>query len=82
MDKVVFTHQYFEKTFGITKGDFCHGLIHPWQMWDKRPALGWSDYRTPIDNLYMCGSACHPGPGITCIPGYNGANTVLTDLNK
>ena len=81
MDKVVFTHQYFEKTFGITKGDFCHGLIHPWQMWDKRPVLGWSNYRTPIENLYMCGSACHPGPGITCVPGYNGANAVLEDLN-
>ncbi len=82
MDKVVLTHQYFEKTFGITKGDFCHGLLHPWQMWDKRPVPGWADYRTPIENLYMCGSACHPGPGVTCIPGYNGANAVLNDLNR
>ncbi|MFO8100888.1 MAG: NAD(P)/FAD-dependent oxidoreductase [Dehalococcoidia bacterium] len=82
MDKVVFTHQYFEKTFGITSGDFCQGLLHPWQMWDKRPARGWSDYRTPIENLYLCGSACHPGPGITCIPGYNGANAVIRDLGK
>jgi phytoene dehydrogenase-like protein len=82
MDKVVLTHQYFEKTFGVTKGDFCHGLLHPGQMWDKRPAPGWSNYRTPIENLYMCGSACHPGPGVTCVPGYNSANEVLKDLNK
>ncbi len=82
IDKVVFTHQYFEKTFGITKGDFCQGLLHPWQMWDKRPAPGWSNYRTPIENLYMCGSACHPGPGVTCVPGYNSANEVLNDLDK
>lgn len=81
IDKVVFTHQYFEKTFGITRGDFCHGLLHPGQMWDKRPVRGWSNYRTPIINLYMCGSACHPGPGITCIPGYNGANAVLEEWN-
>lgn len=80
MDKVVFTHQYFERTFGITKGDFCHGLLHPGQMWDKRPAPGWSNYRTPIENLYMCGSACHPGPGITCVPGYNSAREVLKDI--
>lgn len=82
MDKVVLTHQYFEKTFGITKGDFCHGLLHPWQMWDKRPVPGWGGYRTPIENLYMCGSACHPGPGVTCIPGYNAANEVMGRLTQ
>jgi len=82
MDKVVLTHQYFEKTFGITRGDFCHGLLHPGQMWNKRPVPGWANYRTPVENLYMCGSACHPGPGITCIPGYNGASAVLEDWNR
>ena len=25
---------------------------------------GWAQYRTPIKNLYMCGSATHPGGGI------------------
>ena len=77
MNKVVLTQQYFEKTFGITGGDFCHGLLHPGQMWDRRPIPGWSDYRTPIENLYMCGASCHPGPGISCIPGYNGARQAL-----
>ena len=77
MDQVVLTHQYFEKTFGITAGDFCHGLLHPGQMWNLRPVPGWSDYRTPIENLYMCGSACHPGPGVTGVPGYNSAHAVL-----
>jgi len=80
MDKVVLTHQYFEATFGVTAGDFASGLMHPGQMWDKRPVPGWSDYRTPVRNLYMCGAACHPGPGVTCIPGYNGARAVLQDL--
>ncbi len=79
-DRVILTQDYFEKTFGITNGDFCHGLLHPGQMWSRRPVAGWSDYRTPIGNLYMCGSACHPGPGITGIPGYNGARRVLGDL--
>jgi phytoene dehydrogenase-like protein len=80
MDKVVLTHQYFEATFGVTQGDFASGLLHPWQMWDQRPVRGWSDYRTPLRNLYMCGAACHPGPGVTCIPGYNGARAALQDL--
>ena len=67
----------FENTFGVTAGDFASGLLHPGQMWDKRPVPGWANYRTPIRNLFMCGSACHPGPGVTCIPGYNGAREVL-----
>jgi phytoene dehydrogenase-like protein len=78
LDQVVLTHQYFEKTFGATKGDFCQGLLHPGQMWSRRPVPGWSGgYRTPVEGLYMCGAACHPGPGVTCIPGYNGAQEVL-----
>ncbi|NQT74074.1 MAG: NAD(P)/FAD-dependent oxidoreductase [Chloroflexi bacterium] len=82
MDRVVLTQQYFEKTFGITAGDFCHGMLHPGQMWDRRPIPGWSNYKTPIENLYMCGSACHPGPGVTCAPGYNSANEVLKNWKK
>ncbi len=80
MNKAVLTHKYFESKFGITGGDFTHGLIQPSQWWDKRPVKGWSNYRTPLDNLYMCGSSSHPGPGVTCIPGYNAANEVLKDL--
>jgi phytoene dehydrogenase-like protein len=82
MDKVVLTQQYFESTFGATGGDFTLGLISPGQMWDRRPVRGWSDYRTPVANLFMCGSACHPGPGITCVPGYNGAREVLKGWKK
>lgn len=77
MDRVIVTQKYFENTFGLTEGDFASGLMHPGQMWDKRPVPGWGGYKTPIENLYMCGAACHPGPGVTCIPGYNGAREVL-----
>jgi len=79
MDKVVFTQTYFENTFNVTEGDFASGLLHPGQMWDKRPVRGWANYRTPIKNLFMCGSACHPGPGVTCIPGYNCSREVLNN---
>jgi phytoene dehydrogenase-like protein len=80
MDKAVLTQYWFQNTFGVTGGDFCSGLIEPQQMWDKRPVPGWSDYRTPVESLYMCGQACHPGAGVTCIPGYNSAREVLKDL--
>ncbi|MBW1900492.1 MAG: NAD(P)/FAD-dependent oxidoreductase [Deltaproteobacteria bacterium] len=81
MDKTVLTQTYFENTFNVTAGDFASGLLHPGQMWDKRPVQGWANYRTPIESLFMCGSACHPGPGVTCVPGYNGAREVLKELN-
>ena len=77
IDKAILTHRYFENTCGVTGGDYSSGLIHPEQMWDRRPVLGWANYTTPVENLFMCGSACHPGPGVTCVPGYNCANVVL-----
>jgi len=79
-ERVVFTNQYFANTFGITGGDFAHGLLHPGQMWDRRPAPGWTQYSTPIPQLYLGGAACHPGPGVTAIPGWRSAQTVLAAL--
>jgi hypothetical protein len=67
-------------SFSASAIDGTHGLIQPSQWWDNRPVKGWSNYRTPLDNLYMCGASSHPGPGVTCIPGYNAANAVLKDM--
>lgn len=78
MDKVVFTHQYFEKTFGITAGDCTTGLLYAGQMFGDRPVPGWAEYETPLENLFMCGAATHPGPGATCLPGRNGAQALLS----
>jgi phytoene dehydrogenase-like protein len=77
MDQVVFTQQYFEKTFAATAGDFCQGLLKPGQFFGDRPVAGWGNYETPLENLYMAGAACHPGPGVTCLPGLNGAKVVM-----
>ncbi len=77
MDQVVFTQEYFEKTFGTTGGDFAQGLLHPGQMFGDRPVPGWANYETPLENLFMAGGGCHPGPGVTCIPGLNGARVVM-----
>ena len=37
-------------------------------------------YRTPVPDLYMCGSGCAPGPGVMFLPGYNSAHAILEDL--
>jgi len=67
------------RKYGLNKGDIFHGSMKPSQMFSFRPVAGWSDHKTPIKNLYMCGSACHPGGGVTGIPGRNAAKVVLKD---
>ena len=45
-----------------------------------RPFPGWSNYRTPIKGLYMCGPATHPGGGVSGASGHNVAKVILEDL--
>jgi len=47
-----------------------------------RPAPGWAQYKTPVHNLYMCGSATHPGGGIMGAPGRNAAMRILKETSK
>jgi phytoene dehydrogenase-like protein len=44
--------------------------------------LGYGDYRTPVKNLYLCGSGAHPGGGVTGAPGHNCAREVLRDFGR
>jgi phytoene dehydrogenase-like protein len=50
------------------------------QMFNMRPVPGYSDYRTPIAGLYLCGSGVHPGGGVMGVPGWNAAREILRDL--
>jgi phytoene dehydrogenase-like protein len=68
----------YELMFGCTGGDFTHALLHPDQMGAFRPGpRGWGDMDLPFAGLYLCGSGCHGGPGVTFIPGYNAGYAVL-----
>jgi phytoene dehydrogenase-like protein len=71
IDKAIFSSDHFASMHGATEGDFTHGLIHPENMLAERAMVPGSAHRTPIEGLYLCGSACHPGPGVTFMPGYN-----------
>jgi phytoene dehydrogenase-like protein len=76
--RVVYPSYTYELMFGATGGDFCHGLLHPDLMGPFRPGpRGWIDEAIPIDGLFLSGSGCHGGPGVTFIPGYNAGNAVL-----
>ncbi|MDA0679308.1 MAG: NAD(P)/FAD-dependent oxidoreductase [Proteobacteria bacterium] len=78
----VYTPYDLEKTFGITEGNIFHGDINMGQLFFMRPLPGWSQYRTPIDGLYLCGAGTHPGGGVTGAPGYNAAKQILRDKTR
>jgi phytoene dehydrogenase-like protein len=71
-----------EREFGLTGGDIFHGQLSLDQLWSARPVLGHADYRTPVKDLYLCGSGAHPGGGVTGAPGHNCAREILRDLGK
>jgi phytoene dehydrogenase-like protein len=60
-----------ESTYGLTEGDLNHGLLMLDQFLFMRPIPGWSNHKTPIDNLYLCGSGVHGGGGVSGAAGRN-----------
>jgi phytoene dehydrogenase-like protein len=68
-----------EREWGLSEGNIFQGELTLEQLFFLRPAPGWAQYRTPIANLYMCGSATHPGGGIMGAPGRNAAMKILAD---
>jgi phytoene dehydrogenase-like protein len=71
-----------ERVFGLHKGSISHGSLSLHQLAYTRPATGYAYYRSPIPGLYMCAAGTHPGGGVQGAPGYNCAQTVLSDLGK
>ena len=82
VERQVLTPVDLEQTFGLSGGHGDHGEPSLDQMFTFRPLLGWSNYRTPIDGLYICGAGTHPGGGITGAPGLNASREILADLRK
>jgi len=71
-----------ERTYGLTEGNIFHGDLNLEQLFFNRPVAGWSQYRTPVTGLYLCGAGAHPGGGVTGAPGHNCAHQVLRDLKR
>ncbi len=68
-----------ERSIGLTEGNIFQGELSLEQLFFLRPVAGWARYKTPIRNLYMCGSATHPGGGIMGAPGRLAALEILKD---
>ncbi len=75
----VLTPLDLEREWGLTEGNIFQGELSLEQLFFLRPVPGWAEYRTPIKNLYMCGSATHPGGGIMGAPGRLAAMEILKD---
>ena len=78
----VLTPLDLERTYGLTEGNIFHGDLRLEQLFFMRPVPGWSQYRTPVDGLYLCGAGAHPGGGVTGAPGRNAAHQALRDWKK
>ena len=77
LHRQVLTPWDLEKEFGLTEGNIFHGELSLEQLLFTRPAPGWAKYKTPLVNLWMCGSGTHPGGGIMGAPGELSAKTML-----
>ncbi|MBI4454346.1 MAG: NAD(P)/FAD-dependent oxidoreductase [Acidobacteria bacterium] len=64
----------------MREGDFHVGALIPEQLVANRPFPEVSNYRAPIDSLYLTGAGTHPTGNITGAPGYNSAQVILRDL--
>ncbi len=77
LHRQVVTPLDLEREWGLTEGNIFQGELTPDQLFFARPVPGWAQYTTPIRNLWMCGSATHPGGGIMGAPGRNAALRIL-----
>ncbi|HXY78349.1 MAG TPA: NAD(P)/FAD-dependent oxidoreductase [Candidatus Acidoferrales bacterium] len=87
LPELILTHQIItprdlEEVYGMTGGQIFHGELALDQFFTMRPLLGWARYRTPIENLYLCGSGAHPGAGLTGGSGANAAREIVKHLEK
>ena len=66
-----------EEKIGLLGGDIMHGVMSLDQMWAARPVFNYGDYKTPVKDLFICGSGSHPGGGVTGLPGKNSSREIL-----
>jgi phytoene dehydrogenase-like protein len=64
-----------ERRVGLTGGHIFQGDCRPAQLWEHRLAA-----RTPVEGLYLCGAATHPGGSVIGLNGRNAARAVLADV--
>jgi phytoene dehydrogenase-like protein len=74
-DRQILAPPDLEARFGLVGGHIFHGELVPGQIYEERFAT-----RTPVPNLYLCGSGAHPGGCVSGFPGKRAARAILRDL--
>lgn len=73
----ILTPADIEREYNVTGGHWHHGELNIDQSFMMRPVHGTAQYDTPVDGLFLCGAAAHPGGGISGLPGHNAAKRIL-----
>jgi len=77
LGRQILTPVDIERTFNLTGGNIFQGAMGLNKLFAFRPAPGFANYKTPVKNLFLCGSAAHPGGGVMGAPGWNAAREML-----
>jgi len=78
----VLTPLDLERTFNLTGGNIFQGAMTMNQLFACRPVPGFANYHTPINGLYLCGAAAHPGGGVMGAAGANAAREILRSSRR
>jgi phytoene dehydrogenase-like protein len=78
----VMTPLDIERTTGLTEGNIFQGELSLEQLFFSRPVPGYARFRTPIRDLWLCGSSTHPGGGIMGANGRIAAMELLRSKRK
>lgn len=82
-DSVIYADGYTPKEldehFVMTNGDLGHGTLRWYDEFNWRPMPGYSNYRSPIEGLYMGGQSTHPLSGVGGVAGSIVAKAIITD---
>ena len=73
------TPRELEAEVGLTEGNIFQGELTFDQLLFNRPVPGYAQYRSPIKDLWICGSSAHPGGGVMGAAGRNAAAEVLRE---
>lgn len=75
----ILTPTDLEELYGMTGGHLHHVESALDQAFFMRPAVSSGRYTTPVAGLLLGSSGCHPGGGITGLPGALAARTLLEE---
>ena len=70
-----------EREQGWPQGQPYHAELALDQALWMRPLPELSQYKTPIEGLWLCGPAMHPGGGVAGAAGYNCAHAIFKERN-